>query len=93
MVQKVRAHVLISGMVQGVCYRMETRRAAEQYDVTGWVKNKSDGRVEAVFEGEENKVHSVVEWCRRGPSLARVDHMDVDWETYKGEFKNFDILY
>jgi len=91
MAKQVRAHAIISGRVQGVCFRLETQRTAKQYGVFGWVRNKYDGTVEAVFEGEDNAVASVLEWCKRGPALAIVGSVDVTWQDYAGEFDNFDI--
>jgi acylphosphatase len=72
---------------------METRNAAQQYGVTGWVRNKSDGGVEAVFEGDAENVHTIIEWCKQGPSNARVDHVDIQWEDAVGEFNDFEITY
>lgn len=92
MEKQVRAHAIISGRVQGVCFRLETQRTAQKYGVFGWVRNKLEGSVEAVFEGQENKVISVLEWCKHGPPLAVVGNSDVNWETYTGEFKDFRIL-
>ena len=91
--KKVRAHVIIAGRVQGVFFRMETKRAAVHAGVSGWVKNKRSGNVEAVFEGDEGSVKSVLEWCREGPPLAYVKSVDVEFEDYKGEFKEFEITY
>ena len=91
--KKVRANVLIDGRVQGVCFRMDTRCAALERGIKGWVKNLRDGRVEAVFEGEEKDVKSMLKWCESGPSLARVQKVDVDWEPYTAEFETFDVTY
>jgi len=93
MKQKVRAHAVISGRVQGVFFRMETKRAAEQYGVSGWVRNQADGTVEAVFEGDREDVAAVIEWCKKGPPLSRVKSVDVSWEDYSGEFKEFAITF
>ena len=90
---KVRAHVIISGRVQGVCYRMETHRAAKSIGVSGWVKNRLDGTVEAVFEGDKEQVNQIIEWCRKGPTLARVSNIEIGWESVTGEFRDFDITY
>jgi acylphosphatase len=87
---KVRAHVFISGKVQGVFFRQTTKERAESLDVSGWVRNLPDGRVEAVFEGEEPAVKTVVEYCYHGPSRAKVTDVEVSWEEYVGEFRNFD---
>ena len=88
---KVRAHAIITGRVQGVWFRMETKQAAESYGVSGWVRNKRDGSVEAVFEGTEADVKSALEWCKKGPPLARVNTVDVTWQSYTGEFEGFDV--
>jgi acylphosphatase len=80
---KVRARVYISGMVQGVFFRSETQDEALRRGVTGWVRNLRDGRVEAVFEGEKEKVAQLIEFCRRGPRGARVTRIDVSWEDFK----------
>jgi acylphosphatase len=88
---KVRAHVFVKGRVQGVFFRVETRHEAMKSDVVGWVKNTFDGKVEAVFEGQKEDVEKLVEFCRRGPSGARVTDVDVQWQEYSGEFKDFKI--
>ncbi len=90
---KTRAHVLISGYVQGVFFRENTKRQADDRNVTGWVKNRDDGRVEAFFEGEEQDVQELVEFCRRGPPRATVTNAEVEWETYMGEFDSFEIRF
>jgi acylphosphatase len=90
---KVKAHIFISGMVQGVFFRSETRHEAKKRGVKGWVRNISDGGVEAVFEGEQENVKELVEFCRRGPPGARVTGIDVMWENYTGEFRDFEIRY
>ena len=93
MSEKVRVRATITGKVQGVFFRAETQDAAKRYGVDGWVKNKRDGGVEAVFEGEKSDVESVLDWCRKGPPAAKVDDVNVDWETYTGEFSGFNIRY
>ncbi len=90
---EIRAHVHVSGRVQGVVFRESTRREAEARGVTGWVRNLPDGRVEALFEGEEDDVHAVVQWCHRGPSRARVDGVQVEWEPSTNEFDDFQIHF
>ncbi len=89
----VRAHVYISGIVQGVFFRANTLKVAKKLGLKGFVRNLPDGRVEAVFEGEEEAVKKAIEWCRRGPSLARVDKVEVIWEEPKGEFEDFYITW
>jgi len=93
MENKVRAHAIIRGRVQGVFFRMETKRAADGLGVFGWVKNQPDGTVEAVFEGDRDRVEAVLDWCREGPPGADVADVAVSWEDYTGDFKGFDINY
>jgi len=93
MADRARAHVKISGRVQGVFFRMETQRAAESHGVYGWVKNRRDGRVEAIFEGDADRVDRMIEWCRKGSSMSQVRKVDVNREVYSGEFAGFDITY
>ncbi len=90
---KARAHVYISGRVQGVFFRSEIQDEASRQGVNGWVRNRSDGRVEAVFEGEKDKVDRLVEYSRHGPPGARVSRIEVFWEDYTGEFQVFRISY
>ena len=93
MENKVRAHVIIRGRVQGVFFRVETKRAANGFGVTGWVRNRSDGTVEALFEGDQDRVDAVLAWCKEGPAHAQVSDVKVDWADYAGEFNGFDITY
>jgi len=88
---KVRAHVFVSGRVQVVFFRMETRYEAMKRNIVGWVRNTSDGRVESIFEGERGDVERLIDFCRMGPPGARVTKIDVQWEEYTGEFKDFKI--
>ena len=85
-----RRHVVISGDVQGVSFRDATRKEAEQAGLAGWVRNRDDGSVEAVFEGDADAVERLVEWCRSGPSSADVDDVDVSEEETQGE-SGFDV--
>lgn len=84
--KKRRAHVWIKGRVQGVFFRAYTRDAAEMIGVTGRVRNLPDGRVEAVFEGEWDKIQKMIEWCHEGSPISRVDEVEVLEEVYTGEF-------
>ena len=88
-----RVRVYVSGRVQGVFFRAETQRAATNYNLTGWVRNLADGRVEALLEGEGKSVDKMLEWCRKGPPAARVENVSVTEESYTGEFNNFTIKY
>ncbi|KZN23937.1 acylphosphatase [Haladaptatus sp. R4] len=85
MTDRTRAHVFVSGKVQGVFYRANTRDTAESKGIDGWVQNLSDGRVEAVFEGPESTVEEMVEWCHTGSPAADVDDVDVEYDDPNGE--------
>jgi acylphosphatase len=87
----IRVHLYIYGRVQGVFFRNTMRRIARGLDLTGWVRNLPDGRVEAVVEGEEEKVERLVSWCRRGPPMAHVSKVEANQETYTDEYKAFTI--
>lgn len=91
--KKIRVHLLISGIVQGVNFRYYTRETAKRLNLTGWVRNLPDGRVEAVAEGDESAIEKFIEWCKHGPSSARVDNVEIKRERYTGEFKEFKIDY
>ena len=80
-----RAEVTVHGMVQGVFFRVETRDRARSLGLSGWVTNAPDGTVRAAFEGDDERVESMVQWCRRGPSGASVDEVDVSWPEPEGE--------
>jgi acylphosphatase len=88
-----RVHVYINGIVQGVCFRAATRRAAKDLNLTGWVRNTDDGRVEAVFEGEDSQIDKMLAWCKVGPPAARVEKVTTVEEEYKGAFPDFIIRY
>ncbi len=90
---KTRAHIFVSGRVQGVYFRQHTKHQAQNQSVTGWVSNLDDGRVEAVFEGETTAVMALVDYCRHGPKNALVTDFVVNWEPFQGEFLSFDIAF
>jgi len=90
---KTNVNVLISGRVQGVWFRSSTKQKAEQLGVTGWVRNTKDGRVEAIFEGEENSVKSLIEWCHHGPPLAKIEKVEVNNQSPTNGFDDFSIKY
>ena len=79
-----RAHVYVSGQVQGVNFRGATQQEAERLGLNGWVRNLQDGRVEAVFEGDSETVRQMIDWCENGPSSADVDDVSVEQETPEG---------
>jgi acylphosphatase len=90
---KIRAHVFVTGRVQGIFFRSETQEKANRQGVTGWVRNLPDGGVEAVLEGEKENVEKIVEFCKRGSPAAKVIKVDVQWLNFTGEFKDFRIKY
>ena len=85
MSDRTRAHVFVSGRVQGVYFRATTRDTAEEDGVDGWVRNLQDGRVEAAFEGSEDAVESMVEFCHEGSLMAEVEDVEVEYEGPRGE--------
>ena len=85
MAERTRARVLVSGTVQGVYFRATTRETAREHGVDGWVRNLEDGRVEAVFEGPEEAVEALVEFCHEGSPAARVEDVEVTGEEPQGE--------
>jgi acylphosphatase len=93
MSEKARAHVVVEGRVQGVFFRYHTRETAMQLGVNGWVRNRRDGRVEAVFEGDKEKINQMIQWCHLGPAEAKVTEVLLDWEDYTGKFEDFSISY
>ena len=93
MAEKIRVHAIISGRVQGVFFRAETKRKADACNVRGWVKNLPDRNVEAVFEGERGRVDEVVAWCRKGPPAASVRQVVTSEEPFTNEWDSFNIIY
>jgi acylphosphatase len=93
MTSKARAHVVVTGRVQGVYFRYATRDEAIMRGVKGWVRNLRDGKVEAVFEGDKTKVEEIIDFCHYGPPAAKVSSVEVTWGDYTGDFKDFFIRY
>jgi acylphosphatase len=91
--EKVRARVIIEGRVQGVFFRQHTQEMAFRLGVNGWVRNRRDGCVEAVFEGDKERVDQIVQWCHRGPAEARVTKVHHFREDYRDEFEDFSVNY
>ena len=89
---RTRAHVFVSGRVQGVYYRASTRDRAREAGVDGWVRNLDDGRVEAVFEGPEEAIESMIEWCKTGSRAAEVKAVDVTTEPPEG-IEGFEVRW
>jgi acylphosphatase len=88
---RVQRRVVISGQVQGVFFRQSTRDYARELGLTGWVRNRLDGCVEAVFQGPAAAVARMVEWCRRGPPLADVEHVELTEEPLGDPFPGFSV--
>ena len=86
-----RAHVRISGQVQGVFFRDSTRQKAQALKLKGWVKNLPDGSVEALFEGPSEKVREMLGWCEEGPRHASVENVDTDFEDAGGDLSGFEV--
>jgi len=91
MMGEVRAHLHVRGRVQGVSFRFYTRQQAVARDITGWVRNLWDGRVEVVIQGDSGRVNELIAWCKRGPSSARVDDVWVEWEPPQEDCVGFKI--
>jgi acylphosphatase len=92
MQQNVRARLVITGVVQGVYYRVTARKVALNSGITGWIKNRPDGAVEALIEGNRDKILKFIDWCRQGPPAAQVSDVQVEWGDFKGEYQNFSII-
>jgi len=89
---KSNVHVIVSGQVQGVWFRASTKQKADELGLNGWVRNTPDGCVEAVFEGEEELVEKMINWCGHGPPMARVENIKVKKQQTIG-FNDFSIRY
>ena len=90
---RINKHVIISGRVQGVWFRSSTKQKANQLGLMGWVRNTDDGCVEAVFEGEEELVKEMIEWCQHGPPLARVENVEMKDQNLTDSYDDFTIKY
>ena len=88
---KIRARVIVKGLVQGVSFRFYVQQTALKHHVGGWVRNLYDGSVEGCFEGDEQDVRALIDWCHRGPEWASVEEVLVENEPYRGEFTGFNI--
>ena len=89
----VRARIIVSGIVQGVFFRFNTMKKAQECGVNGWVKNRRDGKVEVLCEGKDKNVQCLVDWCMKGPEGSSVSKAEVMREKYTGEFETFQIIY
>ena len=91
--KKQRVHIFISGKVQGVFFRQALKVIAKKNNVSGWVRNLIDKRVEAMLEGDNKSVNLVVEWAKIGPANSHVDNIEINNEEFKNEFSTFEVLY
>ncbi len=82
---------IITGRVQGVWFRQSTKKCADKHGVYGWCRNNTDGAVEAVFAGDEVAVNDVVDWCKTGPVMAKVDNVKVEKHLPTEKFIDFQI--
>jgi acylphosphatase len=89
--ERERAHVYVSGQVQGVFFRDSARERAQQLNLVGWVKNLPDGRVEGLFEGPPEKVREMLEWCKHGPPHATVEDVDAELEAAREDLSSFEV--
>jgi len=87
----LRVHLLVSGKVQGVFFRLNTKNKAEELGIFGWVKNLSDGKVEILVEGEKERIEELIKWVKKGPLFAKVKELEVEQREFKGEFNFFEI--
>ena len=90
---KARLHIEVYGIVQGVFFRSTTQEKAFNSGLTGWVRNRRDGSVEIVAEGERDPLETLLGWCRKGPPGARVERVEHSWDDFKGEFSSFSVTY
>lgn len=86
-----QVHCMVRGRVQGVFFRASAQREARRLGLTGWVKNTTDGSVEILVEGEDERVREFLQWAQKGPSAARVDRVETRWRSFTGEFTDFRI--
>ena len=90
--EQAGARVIVRGRVQGVFFRAKTKRTAVRLGLSGWVMNRADGALEAVFEGSRRAVEEAIEWCREGPAAAGVQSVEVTWQDPAGE-GGFSVRY
>lgn len=84
--------LIVKGRVQGVYFRASTQREAKRLGLSGWVKNRPDGSVEILAEGEEVSIRELYGWAQKGPSAARVERVETRWRSFTGEYADFRIM-
>ena len=90
---EVKAHVFFKGRVQGVFFRANAKKRADELGVHGWIRNLQNGAVEAVFEGKKENIEALIEWCRKNQPYAAVDDVEIEWKEFRKEFNKFKIRY
>ena len=85
-------HIRISGQVQGVFFRSSAKEEADRWGLAGWVRNNEDGSVEVMAVGLRERLNKFVKWCKKGPPLAKVENVEVDWRPEDMDFEGFEIL-
>jgi acylphosphatase len=90
---KGRLRIVVTGAVQGVLFRATARDEARRLRLTGWVRNRMDGAVEIVAEGEDEALGRFLQWCAKGPPGARVERVEKEWGEYRGEFQIFEVRF
>ena len=91
-VVKAQVHIRITGNVQGVFFRRSAKDEADRLAICGWVRNDRDGSVEIVAVGPKEKLEKFTKWCKKGPPLARIEKVEVDWSNTEAEFNGFEII-
>ncbi len=86
-----RVHIIVHGRVQGVFFRADTLEIAENLSISGWARNNPDGSLEIMAEGKRDDLRELIRWCKKGPSVARVEKVETSWEHPTGEFRGFEI--
>lgn len=88
-----RAHIIVKGRVQGIFFRSNTKRIAAELELKGYVKNLPDGNVEVIAEGDEEKIKKLIQFCKTGPSLAKVEDVNIEFEKPTKEFGGFEVRH
>src|SRR3989344_4720433 len=91
--KSIRAHIIVKGHVQGIFFRLNTKRVAMEFGLRGYVKNLDDGNVEIVAEGKGGRINEFIEFCKVGPKMAKVEGIDIKFEKAKENFESFEIKY
>ena len=92
MEQILRVHIFIYGEVQGVFFRRSAKNKAEEMGVVGWIRNRSDGSVEAVVQGPKDKIDKYILWCKKGPPFAKVEKIEIEWKRNLEDFEDFSTI-